>query len=199
MTSNKLSKHDKFIIKAKTKHGEMYDLSKIVYISSEIPITVICKTHGEFNKIPSEFLRDSGCRLCSIENRKDSWVDVRKELTRIHTNKFDYSRTVYVNNKTKFDVRCLEHDVVFSITPQNHKIFGGCPSCRQDGYGKHLRLSKEDFIKKAEEIHQEKQYDYTESEYIGYNYPISIICPAHGNFTIKTKNHLRGQGCPNCK
>lgn len=199
MPSTKPSKHAKFIIKAKIKHGDTYDLSKVEYINSETPVIIICKTHGEFNKIPSEFLRDSGCRLCSIENRKDSWDDVKKELIRTHVNKFDYSQTIYVNNKTKFDVRCIEHDVVFSITPQNHKIFGGCPSCRHMGYGKHLRLSKEDFIKKAKEIHGEEKYDYTESEYIGYNYPISIACSEHGNFIIKTKNHLRGQGCPSCK
>ena len=34
---------------------------------------------------------------------------------------------------------------------------------------------KEDFIKKANEIHGNK-YDYSKTQYVNYNFPVKIIC-----------------------
>lgn len=59
------------------------------------------------------------------------------------------------------------------------------------------RLSKEDFIKRASNVHNNK-YDYSKVEYINNRTKICIICPTHGEFWQKPSNHLSGQGCKKC-
>jgi Zn finger protein HypA/HybF involved in hydrogenase expression len=193
-----LSKHEKYLQKVRIRHGDRYDLSKLIYIDSTTPIIVICKIHGEFTKNPSEFLRDGGCRACGNVNKTMSWSDVQEEFEMIHGKKFDYSLSNYKNNKTKIEIICREHNTSFMMTPQNHKMFGGCPTCRSKSYGQHLKLDFDEFLDKVKAIHGDR-YDLSESEYKGYDYPISVRCYNHGVFTLKTKNLLRGMGCPSCK
>ena len=63
-----------------------------------------------------------------------------------------------------------------------------------------MQMSYDFFIKKAQEIHDNK-YDYTKTNLLerDENGKISIICPIHGEFKIKPSLHLKGQGCPKCK
>ena len=60
-----------------------------------------------------------------------------------------------------------------------------------------MRLSKEEFIVKAREVHGEK-YDYSKVEYYGITKPVTIICPIHGEFKQEPRYHLQGQGCKKC-
>lgn len=59
------------------------------------------------------------------------------------------------------------------------------------------RLTNEQFIEKAKEIHG-CFYDYSKVEYIGANTNVCIICPIHGDFWQTPHNHLKGQKCPKC-
>jgi very-short-patch-repair endonuclease/Zn ribbon nucleic-acid-binding protein len=58
-------------------------------------------------------------------------------------------------------------------------------------------LTTEQFIEKAKEIHNNK-YDYSLVEYINNKTKIKIICPKHGIFEQKPKNHLSGYNCIKC-
>jgi hypothetical protein len=60
------------------------------------------------------------------------------------------------------------------------------------------RLTKEEFIKLAKEIHGEK-YDYSLVNYNGTHVKIKIICPEHGEFEQTPNSHKRGNGCSKCK
>ena len=59
------------------------------------------------------------------------------------------------------------------------------------------RLTKEEFIKKAREIHGDK-YNYSKVEYINNKIKVCIVCPEHGEFWMKPNSHLLKQGCPKC-
>lgn len=60
------------------------------------------------------------------------------------------------------------------------------------------KLTKEDFIIKAKEIHGDK-YDYSLTNYKGILQNIKIICPNHHIFEQKPDHHLyRKQGCASC-
>lgn len=59
-----------FIEKAKEVHGNVYDYSDYIYVSSNTPGKIICKTHGEFYQAPGNHLRGSHCPDCSIEKIK---------------------------------------------------------------------------------------------------------------------------------
>lgn len=60
------------------------------------------------------------------------------------------------------------------------------------------RLTTEDFIKRAKEIHGDK-YDYSKVKYVNKRTNVVIICPIHGEFSQNPHNHVQQhQGCPEC-
>lgn len=59
------------------------------------------------------------------------------------------------------------------------------------------RYDKEEFIEKANEIHNGK-YDYSEIKYVNNKIKICIICPIHGEFWQRPNDHLNKHGCPKC-
>lgn len=59
------------------------------------------------------------------------------------------------------------------------------------------KLTTEEFIKRAKELHGNK-YDYLKSVYNGFYEKVCIICPEHGEFWQTPNCHLRGKGCPKC-
>ena len=59
------------------------------------------------------------------------------------------------------------------------------------------KLTQEEFIQKAKEIHRDK-YDYSKVHYINNYTNVCIICPEHGEFWQTPKSHLKGCECPQC-
>ena len=53
-----------FVRDAIEKHGNRYDYSESIYVSSKKKIKIICKEHGSFLQIPNSHLLGSGCSLC---------------------------------------------------------------------------------------------------------------------------------------
>ena len=50
------------------------------------------------------------------------------------------------------------------------------------------------WINQVKEVHGDK-YDYSKSVCINNSVSILIICPKHGEFSMKSNSHLDGQGC----
>lgn len=111
-------------------------------------------------------------------------------------NKFDYSKFEYLGRHKESIVICSKHGE-FKTTPKRHLEGFGCPKCGIEYRSWKNRLSTSEFIFKAKEIHKDK-YDYSKVEYKTSNDLITIICPKHGKFKQKPKNHLQGKGCPKC-
>ena len=63
--------------------------------------------------------------------------------------------------------------------------------------GRTTRLTKEQFILKARQVHGWK-YDYSKVEYVNSQTKVCIICPEHGEFWQQPNNHLSGANCPGC-
>lgn len=59
------------------------------------------------------------------------------------------------------------------------------------------KLSNEEFIEKAKEVHGNK-YDYSKVIYTKAFNKVCIICPEHGEFWQLPVVHLRGSGCKKC-
>ena len=59
------------------------------------------------------------------------------------------------------------------------------------------KLTTEEFIKKARDVHGNK-YDYSKVNYVNNQTPVEIVCPRHGVFQQRPSNHLRGNGCSLC-
>lgn len=59
------------------------------------------------------------------------------------------------------------------------------------------KLSTEEFIKKAREVHGDR-YDYSKVEYVSMSNKVCIICKEHGEFWQVAYSHLNGHGCSKC-
>ena len=53
-----------------------------------------------------------------------------EEARRIHGNKYDYSKVIYINNHTKVRIICPIHGE-FWQTPHKHTLGEGCPKCKR--------------------------------------------------------------------
>ena len=116
---------------------------------------------------------------------------------KIHGDKYDYSKVEYVNNNTKVRIICPIHGE-FWQNPRNHLEGKGCKKCANDAVGNRTRFTKEEFIKRAKEVHGNK-YDYSKIDLINRkNGKICIICPIHGEFWQSPNMHLLGRNCPKC-
>ena len=60
------------------------------------------------------------------------------------------------------------------------------------------KFTNEEFVDKSRQIHGDK-YDYSKVEYVNNYTTVCIICPIHGEFWQKPKQHLSGCGCSKCK
>lgn len=109
----------------------------------------------------------------------------------VHGSKYDYSLVKYKNIDTKIEIICPNHGM-FLRTPYKHaNEKQGCPSCRADRISKTQRMSLDDFIKRAREIHNGK-YDYSNVEYKNAHTKVKLACPNHGPFMITPNNHIYG-------
>lgn len=109
--------------------------------------------------------------------------------------KYFFDEETYVNTHTPMRVICEKHGE-FWKTPKNMMRYG-CQKCAREEVGKMCRLTKEQFIEKAIEVHGLK-YDYSEVKYITSKTEVKINCPIHGSFYQKPNNHLSGKGCKFC-
>ncbi len=189
-----LPKED-FIKKSNELHKDKYDYSKVDYVNCKTKVCIICPEHGEFWQRPNDHNQGKGCPICGGTGRltKDFFIKKSNEL---HKDKYDYSKVNYVNNRTKVCIICPKHGE-FWQKPNAHLNGCGCPKCHADKTRERLTLSKEAFIKKANEVHGDK-YDYNKVDYVNGKTKVSIICKNHGIFWQRPESHTLGIGCPKC-
>ena len=100
----------------------------------------------------------------------------------------------YENSYTKIKIICPKHGV-FEQQPAQHLFGQGCLLCKRDS----MFDDKDTFIVKGNKVHN-FFYDYSIVNYINSYTKVDIICPIHGIFKQKPKDHLnKKQGCPKCK
>lgn len=116
--------------------------------------------------------------------------DFIKEATNTHGDKYDYSLVNYINAKSKVKIICQEHGV-FEQIPRNHIRGQECQKCGG------VFMDNDYFITKANVTHNNK-YDYSLVNYINSLTCVEIICPIHGVFKQRPKNHLIGKECQKC-
>jgi len=195
-------KNSNFISKAKKIHGDRYDYSKIKYINAKTNIKIICPTHGLFEQIPNNHLRQGGCPKCSNEQKSNNYSsnldEFIKKSRKIHGDKYDYSKTIYKNSYTRVKISCPTHGV-FEQIPGNHTTNKrGCQNCSKKEKINKLSSNVNEFIKKANTIHDNK-YDYSNVKYKNAHTKVKIRCLIHGEFKQVPNSHLSGNGCPICK
>ena len=114
------------------------------------------------------------------------------KATRVHGDKYDYSKTHYIKSSKKVIIICKIHGP-FTQTPSKHLSKRGCITC-----GGRKKLNTEEFIIKAKEIHGDV-YDYSKVNYINNQTNVVIICKTHGPFEQIPSSHVsQGSRCSAC-
>lgn len=173
------------------------DFSKVKSI--DIPVEVVCKLHGSFQKTIHSLFRpgENGCRKCNNNSpkRREEFITKSKEL---HGDLLDYSKLDMNDLKPTFI--CKKHNVEFTQEKRNHLVYNGCPKCIYEMQA----LTPEKFIERANEIHGNK-YDYSKTKYTRYYDKITVTCPIHGDFIVIAGEHIRNPsssrrpiGCRKC-
>lgn len=189
---------EKFIEKAKLKHGDRYDYSQVNYINSVTEVIIICSIHGPFPQKPQVHLQRSNCPSCAkgvVRNRSDTRTFIKK-AKRVHGDRYGYQNVRYVNATLPVIINCSEHGD-FQQQPTCHLKGSGCQKCNPS----YTKLHS-DFLRDALKKHGE-WYDYSKVKFEKMKDEIEIGCPNpdHGFFKTTVSKHLsKGypHGCPTC-
>lgn len=123
---------DEFVRRAKEKHGDQYDYSKVEYVSNKTKVIIICPVHGEFEQSPNKHIQGRGCPTCGRERTiKHNFLtleDFTRKARSVHMDKYDYSNSTYTGTEDKIEIICPKHGSFFQ-TPHNHLSGMGCPRC----------------------------------------------------------------------
>lgn len=187
--------------KANKKFGNKYDYSKSIYVNNFTPIEIICPIHGSFMQAPHNHITSPiGCSKCVNEKMRKSQAFTKEDFIerarRIHSDKYDYSKVDYINNRTPITIICPKHGE-FKQTPDCHLQGQGCKKCYYEKLANSKLLTTEEFIRRAKKIHGDR-YIYDETKYKNIKDYVYIKCPIHGIFKQNANNHLHGEGCPKC-
>ncbi len=193
-----------FITTAIKIHGKNeYDYSDVVYKNSQTKVKLTHKCGFAFYQIPASHLVGKGCKKCGqkksndIRSKKASDEFISKSIVK-HGDKYDYSKSVYVNNRTKVIIGCRVHGD-FEQTPDAHcgEQAQGCYECSLSSRVEGRLIKEDEFITRATAIHKGK-YTYVNLGYTRLDEKVTITCPKHGDFTQRARDHVYGKGCQKC-
>jgi len=124
-----------------------------------------------------------------------------ERAVKVHGNTYDYSKTNFIDGKTKVIIICKTHGE-FQMLPYMH-IYGqksGCKKCAIIRISAERTGNTEDFIRKAkgDPGQHGETYDYSKTNYVDCNTNVIIICRIHGEFLQLPRSHLKGSGCRLC-
>jgi hypothetical protein len=109
----------------------------------------------------------------------------------------------YVNTQKSIHFECKICGHVFKRRPYSCLSSNGCPKCHDP---KNKKLTTEEFRRRGTSIYNGK-YDYSESEYVATDTPLTVICheldefgEEHGRFMVTPHAHIgmMRSGCPKC-
>lgn len=115
---------------------------------------------------------------------------------KVHNNKYNYDKVVYVSSHTKVIIGCPVHGY-FEQAAYGHLLGSGCNECGNKTTKNKLSMSFDNFIKRCKEKHN-NFYDYSllDSSNFSLKNRIDIICPKHGQHSLVAVNHMN---CSKCK
>jgi len=200
-----------FIDQAQTKYGLKFDYQAAQYVDAWTPVTIGCPVHGTFDQTPVAHLHNStyGCPQCASDDatnrgrgpraaRPQDRLGTTAFIERsaiVHAGKYDYSLVEYQTSKDKVTIICPVHGQ-FTQSANGHLAGAGCPKCGDEKNSATQRQSVESFIARSRAVHGDK-FDYSKVVYTSARLPVTIICPAHGEFEQVPDVHIRS-GCRKC-
>lgn len=196
----KRSTTKEFIEKSIKIFGDTYDYSKVNYLNNHTKVCIICSKHGEFWQKPNTHLSGHGCPICRYDRVYEKCAKTTgqfiEESRIIHGDKYDYSKSAYINKDTHLTIICPEHGE-FIQTPHMHLQGHGCPFCRTS----HIETELNNFLK-SKNINF--VYQYRNKELFGKQsldfflpqYNAAIECQSEIHYA---SNFFKSKGVENAK
>lgn len=196
---------EKFLHRALKAHGNKYTYDEVpetFNVRDKIPIG--CPQHGVFFQTAYSHMNGHGCPKCkgaktALRNRGkvDSWVSRGREKF----GHFDYSEVpADTDGRQTVTVGCPLHGKFQTTMKQLMHSKHGCPVCAEEKVAAFSRMTYNEFLEKAREVHGDA-YTYFEDDFADYENnqdKVRCLCRAHGVFTKSVKRLLGGEGCPRC-
>ena len=211
------------LILSKKRHGDFYKYFPETFVNMTTPMRIECPntSHKTLWQAPTVHIsKRGGCRMCGlVRSGKKRRLDKAELLQRckdVHEDNFDYSIADFsIGLTSPVEIICRTHPKkIIKITFEKHigQKHGGCTDCYLNAASERQRLSREEFIHRAQQVHGPGTYIYDEvHEFRNLNEVVQIICPRHGRLNPMTAgNHLMGrkhgkvkrdiigQGCRKC-
>jgi len=188
--SNRYKKSNKeFLKQINEKFGNSIELLS-EYKNAKTKILIKNNLSGEIKKVyPDNLLRYSyGTNYYKkAKQQENSFVEKYKGNLKM-------VRFLYEKGKpNKVILFCPIHG---EIEKKASSVLEGYDSCNFCSWNKKSK-NIEKFIKESSESHYNK-YDYSKVKYYNNRVKVEIICPIHGSFFQRPKQHTRGEGCPYC-
>ena len=177
---------EEFIRRAKLKHKDKYDYSKVNFVNSQTNVCIICPEHGEFLQQPNNHLQGNGCPKCgyiTVHNKRKFGNDTFIEMGhKVHGGKYDYSKSEYYNTDTNVCIICPIHGE-FWQTPYKHiNCKRGCPKCRTSHMENEIRNL---LIENDIEFEEQKRFSWLGLQSLDFYLPkqnMAIECQGKQHF-----------------
>jgi hypothetical protein len=197
---SKRKSQELYIEQCKEIHNDVYDYSKVKYVTNTKKVTIICKEHGEFKQDAGAHLVGHGCWKCANKKSKERQLKVQElfieQCNEVHGDTYDYSKVVYKGHTKKVTIICKEHGE-FKQDASKHLVGQGCKECSKKKQADKKRKNQELLIKQFKEVHGDV-YDYSKVVYKSAHTKIIITCKNHGDFLQTPTSHRNGTNCPIC-
>jgi hypothetical protein len=120
-----------FITKAREKHGDTYDYSKVNYgENGRINVVIICKTHGKYLQKPQDHLSGCGCPKCAKRKYSNISILYLDFIAKLYNIKIQHGKNSnefkIPNSKFKADGHCEETNTIYEF---HGTIYHGDPRC----------------------------------------------------------------------
>ena len=123
---------EEFIRRARLKHGDKYDYSKTKYTGKKNKVIITCPIHGDFEQLPQNHLKRSGCPECGLRfgvQEKKVLVAVQDKYENVT---YQYTNSTFLKGKTKnmtLDIFLPDYNIGIEYQGTHHfyplKAFGG--------------------------------------------------------------------------
>lgn len=174
------------------KFKSTMDYTNTVYTGSHKKLTVKCHIHGDMIQTAKSHMKSTyGCKQCLYNSLKSPAEKFINNCKAIHNNKFDYSKSIYINNATPMIITCPEHGD-FSQLSVNHLVGRGCQKCAVQE-----RVQDEEFVLKRFTDAFGYKYNYDFTNYEDVNSYLTISCKRGHTFSQVPNQHIR-HGCADC-
>jgi len=189
-----------FLTKVYKLHPSIYEYNLDNFENYKSIIDIKCRIHGWFKQKAIYHNQGAGCPKCgNIKNstsKKYTTEHFIQKSKEIHSGKYDYSKTIYVDSFGPVIIICPVHGE-FEQQASIHLSGGGCPLCAREIINASARLTKEEFLEKAKQIYADL-YVYSIDNFKDRLSYIKALCSKHGWFRQRAAWHLKGSGCPQC-